>query len=299
MKWMVAPSYANATIKKVDEENRKAYIEEKCSKCSGLGIIVARVENNQPIPIPVDGGVCYKCSGIGRTYRWVKAYTPEEFELYVKAQEKKKAAAREAENARKIALFDKSQENKEKARADLGYDPQNPVVYIIAGGNTYAIKDQLKAAGCRFKPALGWYSASSIEVPEPYYLLSIDFDSLFNWFPVTQCFDLKEEAKDIVTSAIDASLPKTESEYIGEEKERLHDLDVTVSAIRATEGFYGTTFIYTFKYQKNTLVWMSSACKDIEVGDNILLTGTVKCHKEYKKDKQTYLSRCIIKKKAI
>lgn len=299
MKLMVAPSYANATIKKVDEENRKAYIEEKCPKCGGLGIIVARVENNQPIPIPVDGGVCYKCSGIGRVYRWVKAYTPEEFESYIKAQEKKKAAAREAENARKTALLDKSQENKEKALADLGYDPQNPVVYIIAGGNTYTIKDQLKAAGCRFKPALGWYSASSIEVPAPYFLLSVDFDSLFNWFPMTQRFDLKEEAKNIVASAIDASLPETESEYIGEEKERLRDLDVTVSAIRATEGFYGTTFIYTFKYQKNTLVWMSSACKDIEVGDNVLLTGTVKCHKEYKKDKQTYLSRCIIKKKAI
>ena len=32
MTWMVAPSYAHATIKKVDENTHKAYIEEVCDK---------------------------------------------------------------------------------------------------------------------------------------------------------------------------------------------------------------------------------------------------------------------------
>ena len=32
-KWMVAPSYANAEILKIDEKAKKAYIKEKCPRC--------------------------------------------------------------------------------------------------------------------------------------------------------------------------------------------------------------------------------------------------------------------------
>lgn len=73
-------------------------------------------------------------------------------------------------------------------------------------------------------------------------------------------------------------------------------MHVTVSAIHTSEGFYGTTFIYTFMKGKDCLVWMSSSCKDIKVGDQILLTGTVKKFDTFRGTKQTYLSRCIIKK---
>lgn len=297
MKWMVAPSYANATIKKVNEDTHKAYIEDTCDRCGGCGIIVARVENGQPIPIPVDGGVCYKCNGTGKVQKWVKAYTEKEMESYLKSRETYKARARRAEQERKDALFNKSEENRKTHLAELGYDPENPVVYIVAGGNTYAIKDQLKEAGCRFEYVLGWYSASPIEVPAPYFLLPIAFDEVFNWYPLTLKIGLKEKAKQVVDAAIDAVTPESESEYMGEEKERLRNLDVTLSAVHTTDGFYGTTFIYTFIMDKNILVWMTSACKDLEVGEKYSLTGTVKCHKEYKKQKQTYLSRCIVKEK--
>ena len=37
MTWMVAPSYANATIVKVNEDERKALIKETCDKCGGSG----------------------------------------------------------------------------------------------------------------------------------------------------------------------------------------------------------------------------------------------------------------------
>lgn len=297
MKWMVAPSYQNATIKKVNGDTRKAYIEDTCGRCGGRGIIIARVENGHPIPIPVDGGVCYGCGGTGKIQKWVKAYTEDEYEKYIKTQEKRKESLERAEEAKKQAMLDKSEENKKNKLRELGYDPENPIVYIVTGGNTYNIKDQLKEAGCRFEYVLGWYSASPIEVPAPYILLPIDFDQLFTWYPLTQKVSLNADAKNIVNDTIKATLPESESEYMGEEKERLRDLDVTVSAIRTTEGFYGTTFIYTFMMDKNILVWFSSSCKNIEVGDNVLLTGTVKDHKEYMNKKQTILSRCIIKKK--
>jgi hypothetical protein len=91
-------------------------------------------------------------------------------------------------------------------------------------------------------------------------------------------------------------MPKSLSEYVGDIKERLRDLQVTLTSARSFDGFYGTSFIYTFVCGENVLVWMTSSCKDIEVGDHFLLTGTVKEHSEYKGVKQTKLSRCIIKK---
>jgi hypothetical protein len=49
----------------------------------------------------------------------------------------------------------------------------------------------------------------------------------------------------------------------------------------------------------NVLTWFCSGKgidPDIEVGDEVLLTGTVKDHKEYNGVKQTYLNRCIVKR---
>jgi hypothetical protein len=45
---------------------------------------------------------------------------------------------------------------------------------------------------------------------------------------------------------------------------------------------------------------MTTSCKyDVEIGDHILLTGTVKEHSEYKGVKQTKMSRCILKKEEV
>ena len=296
MKYMVAPSYANAEIKAINVETHKALIEDTCDRCGGSGIIVSRIENGQPIPIPVDNGICYKCNGVGKIQKWVKAYTEEEYDKYCKAQTARKESLKKKEEQRKQDLINNSETNRKTILKEKGFDPENPTVYIVAGGNTYHIKNELKNAGCRFERALGWYSASPIEVPAPYYLVPLAFNKVFHWNPIPCYFSLIDDAKKIVQEAVDATLPTSESEYIGEEKERLRDLPVTVSAIHTTEGFYGTTFIYSFEMNKNVLVWMTSSYKDIEVGETLLLTGTVKEHKEYRNVKQTILSRCIIKK---
>lgn len=297
MKYMVAPSYANATIVKVDEEARKAYIKEICPRCGGLGFIVARVENNQPIPIPVDGGVCYKCNGEKYVTKWVKAYTEDEYTAYVNTQERAKARKAEKEKARQQALLDASEQNKTAKLQELGYDSENPTVYVVAGGNTYAIKDELKNAGFRFTKALGWYCTHEAPIPADYCLLTFAFDDLYTWFPLSQAIMLKDDAEAIVKAKIEENTPASESEYIGEEKERLRDLDVVLTGIHSCEGYYGTTFIYTFEQGKNVLVWMTSSCKEVEIGKHYSLTGTVKKHAEYRKVKQTTLSRCIIKEK--
>lgn len=296
MKWMVAPSYANAIIVKVDETNHKAYIEDTCDRCGGLGIIVSRVENNQPIPIPVDGGVCYKCGGSGKIHKWVKVYTEKEMNKYLSSQERAKARKAEKAELERQEKLNKSKENQEELLAKWGYDVENPLIWLVGGGNTYEIKDQLKEMGCKFNPAFGWYCSHSIDVPTGYGAVSINFYDVYVWYPLSKRFELKDNAKEIADAAKAALEPESHSEYIGEIKERLRDLKVTLTNARSFDGLHGTSFVYTFAYGENILVWMTSSCKDIEIGEEILLTGTVKEHSEYQKVKQTKLSRCIIKK---
>lgn len=295
MNWKVAPSYENATIVSVNAETHKAYIEQKCDRCGGSGIIVARVENGCPIPIPVDGGVCYKCNGSKKIGKWVKAYTEGEYARYIDSQKRAKAKKEAEKQAYQENLINNSESNKAALLEKFGYDPKDPKVYIVVGENTYNIKDQLKAAGARFDRTLGWYIQHEIELPEGYKFVTFDFDKLYNWNPLTKRIELKDEAKQLVDEAIAAITPKSNSQYIGEPKERIRDMKVVVSSIRTFNGYYGVTTVYTFKREEDVLVWMTSSCKDIEVGDELLLTGTIKSHDEYKGVKQTNLSRCIIK----
>ena len=243
MNWKVAPSYKNAKILSVNEETHKAQIEEVCDRCGGRGIIAARVENGQIIPIPVDGGICYKCGGSGKVKRIVKAYTPAEYDSYVKAQERVKQ--RKADEQMRIAQerSNNSEQNKREALSKLGYDCDTPIVYIVGGENTYSIKDQLKAAGCYFTPALGWYSSHSINLPDDYTLIQIKFDDLFEWWPATKKFSLKEGARSVAEAAKKSIQPVSASEYVGAVKERLRDMKVVLVSARQIDGFYGTSTI--------------------------------------------------------
>lgn len=298
MKWMVAPSYKYAEIKKVNEETHKALIEEKCDRCGRRGIIAARVENGHIIPIPVDGGVCYKCNGEGKITKWVKAYTEEEMKKYLAGREKVKARRAQKEEEERQEKLNKSKENQEELLAKWGYDVENPLIWLIGGGNTYDIKDELKEKGCKFNPAFGWYCNHPIDVPTGYGMVSINFYDVYTWFPLSKQFMLNDKAKEVADAARAKLEPESHSEYVGEVKERLRDIKVTLTAVRSFDGFYGTSFIYTFTHGENVLVWMTSSCKDIEIGEELLLTGTVKEHSEYKGIKQTKLSRCIIKREA-
>lgn len=282
--WKVAPSYSHATIKTVDETTHKAYIVEKCDRCSGSGIFATF-------------GTCFKCGGSGKIGKWVKAYTEEEYDKYIAQQEKARQKRVDSRLAKIQALKDNSQENKRELLISLGCDsPDAPLIYLIGGKNTYDIKDYLKECGCRFERALGWYSLKKIEVPEGYTLVMIPFDDAFDWECVSKRFFIKEEAKKIAEAALATLRPESHSEYVGEIKERLRDLKVTVTSCRTFDSYYGTSTVILFSCGENELVWMTSSPVEVSVGEEIYLTGTVKSHDEYNGVKQTKLTRCVIRK---
>lgn len=283
MEYKVAPSYESWEVRKINEETHKATVRTQCYKCGGTGQYAWF-------------GVCFTCGGNGWIEKEVKAYTPEEYIKYVAAQARAKEKRVEKALAYKQSLIDNSEENKKSLLAKWGYDPENALIWLIGGGNTYEIKDWLKEEGCKFCKELGWYSCKPLDVPTGYSMVSIKFDDIYDWLPSSKRFEIKKEAKEIADAALSSLYPEAHSEYVGDIKQRLRDMCVTLTDARTIDSYYGTSTIYTFVYNKNVLTWITTSSQDIQVGDHIILTGTVKDHKEYKGIKQTVLSRCIVKK---
>lgn len=286
MEWKVAPSFQNAKIEKVDEKNRKALVVETCDRCGGSGTYI--------IP-PFFAGTCFKCNGAGKISKWVKAYTPEEFNKYTAQQERAKERKAEAEKARIAALDAASDSNKRMILEKLGFDPESSHVYIIGGGDTYAIKDELKKLGCRYCPSFNWYSTKPIELPEGYTTVAIPVDEVYDWFPRTKRLEVNENAKEAADAARKSIAPKSDSEYMGSIKERLRNLNTELINFRPIESAYGTSILYSFKVDNNIVVWFATGMgvdSSIQIGDKVILTGTVKDHKEYNGVKQTVLNRC-------
>ena len=284
MEWYVADSYKDMEQigEAFDGANGKKYIKVRgvCPRCGGSG----HYSYNQ-----MDGTRCYGCMGSGVAVQKVRAYTEKEYNQYVKAKERKATA----EEARKQGLLDNSEVNKNIKLAELGYEIPNPRVYLVGGGNTYEIKDTLKQLGCKYNSSLGWFSTKPIEVPEGFDTVSLSVDEVYEWFPLSQSFSMKEGAKEIANAALKTLLPESKSEYLGNIKDRLRGLRVVVTSARPLEGYYGTSTLYTFLNGENVLVWISSSCKvQLQEGDEVLITGTVKDHKEYNGVKQTVLTRC-------
>lgn len=289
MEWKVAASYQNAKIEKIDEEARKAYVVETCPRCGGSG--------DYYIP-PYFSGTCFKCNGTGKLAKWVKAYTPVEYERYLKNQERAKERKAEKEAARVQNLKDNSEQNRKALLEKFGFDPENPMVYLVAGGNTFEIKDELKTRGGRFNPALNWHFTKEVELPEGFQLVAVKFDDVYEWLPMVKRIELRTNAKDVATAARNTIKTESKSEFIGDIKQRVRDLKVTLSAARAVSSAYGESIMFTFNQGENILVWFTSCPPDEDkavVGKSYLLTGTVKDHKIYDGTKQTYLNRCILK----
>lgn len=81
------------------------------------------------------------------------------------------------------------------------------------------------------------------------------------------------------------------SEWIGEVKERI-TVKAVVKYINAFDGQWGPTHLHNFNSDGNYLTWFASRSQDVEVGDKIKLTGTVKKHDTYKGIKVTTITRC-------
>lgn len=93
---------------------------------------------------------------------------------------------------------------------------------------------------------------------------------------------------------------KKSGKHLGQVGSRIQWDSATVTFIRRIEGYYGISTLTKFKVGEDFIVWFRSGDKDdLEVGDTVSLTGTVKKHDNYGDEKQTIITRGKIKEEGV
>ncbi len=186
--------------------------------------------------------------------------------------------------------------HKHEVALKLGFG-EDEKAYLVYGDDTFVIKDELKRMGARFDPTLKWYFSSKIELPEGYSLCEFSFDELYDYNIKRKWANFKENAKEIVSRRLtELKEPSISIYYPGEVKERIRNITAKISKIRGFSGMYGYTFVYTFTADDYIFVWMTAKDLDVEVGESVDLTGTIKKFDDYLNQHQTHLTRCIVKR---
>lgn len=175
----------------------------------------------------------------------------------------------------------------------------NEETYIYFPTDSYQIKDTLKQAGFRFHPYLLWHAPQIIKGYED-KVIKIKREEVAEKtaYGLGVYFN---DAKSRVQRRIMAALPRSNSRWQGEIKERLRNYIVTIEDIFKFAGHYGLTTIVTFKdQQENLYKWFTTSdLSGYEIDEQVSLTGTVKDHIEdkYKNNAQvTLLTRCKLEK---
>lgn len=278
---------------KAYEKNGKMYVSArcKCDRCT-KGVYVTRVENGQPIPHPAFGGVCLKCKGSGFITKEVRLYTDKEFEQMEKASAKaaeKREAAREQKMKAEYA-------NKRAKWLEENCFNENLTTFVYFPADSFEVKDSLKDAGFKFNRSLLWHIAN---IPEGYEdkVVEITLDQVAEIGAWGEgCY--RPNARTFVDDMLKNCRPIEEStsEWLFEEKERFYDYAVVLKSVRGMETRFGWTTLIKFEDDHgNILDWWTNTDVKAEVGDRILLTGTVKSHNEYKGIKSTTVTRCRLK----
>lgn len=288
MEYYVADSYKDyERVGEPFEKNDKLYttVKTKCDRCVD-GIYPLGVMNDHIVPSPVDNGVCYKCHGTGFVAKEVRLYTEKEKAAMDKA--KRNRLEKKAEERRVyLENLEKDSEKNLKVWFEKNGFSEDGFTYC-AIGNTYSIKDLLKENGFRYNSYLSWHRSEPFDMPIGYGMVTLSFDDIYTWNPMTKTATQKMEDKELQNKYF---YEESKSEFMGEEKERLYDLSAILTSIRETS--YG--LMYSFLVEDNVLVWFTSKELDFEEGAAVTLTGTVKRHDQYHGVKTTYLNRCIVK----
>lgn len=288
MTYKTADSYKNAEWTcdpyKVDG---KLYvnIKKKCDRCT-KGIYAVGVNNGKIVPHPNANGICLKCGGSGFIYKdKVRLYTEAEYEknkAYQEKVRKRKEEKREAEMLRSAAA-------KKKEWLEKNSFNEDGTCFIITG-DSYSIKDELKAAGWKFSRQFLWHKPDPAGYEDK--VIKLNLSEVGSW-TVYGAFVFNEDAADYIKQKLDDALPPSKSEWL--EGEKVEDLIVTFVSKREFDGYYGLTNILTFETEEgNVLTWYTSTNQNLEIGESYFISGKIKDRKEYKGVKTTILTRCKI-----
>ena len=264
---------------RTDRNGTRYFSDFTCHRCGGFGKLNCYAY--------IDGGTCWECGGSGVSAGTeVKVYTPEH-EAKLAAQREARQKKAEAERYQKLLSERDSRLEKAGFAKETIDDTVEWVIYRVVG-NTYSIKDELKEAGCKFNPAVGWYRSTPVDGHRCQRLTEKDVlaDSPF----------IEWKSKGEVEFAWAENLEKVESksEWQGEIGSRI-EIKVTVNKAIPCSNAYGSSNLYTMTDEDgNIYKWFTA--KVLTEGQTYHFRATVKDHSEYKGEKQTVITRAMIVK---
>ena len=183
--------------------------------------------------------------------------------------------------------------------------------YIVLG-NTYPIKDELKAAGAYFKPCFGWYfDHMSYDYPVQ-KIRKEDFMDSVSAADIVKDADFgnadpselivyylnEDKAKNLVQQIQGdykkANTKPSRSRWVGDVGEKIEKELKLQSTHPFISSFTGDPMcVYKFVDEfENVFTWITSDRSDLEEGNYYTVKGTIKNHSEYNDEKQTVLTRC-------
>lgn len=270
-------------FEKVDKNGTHVFVDCTCSRCGGDGII--------PYFGHVDHGVCFKCGGSG-------VGGNEEIKVYTDAYGAKLKAQREAraEAKRQKLIAESGEKNKEWLERE-GFNAEGTTYLVL--GNTYEMREELKANGAKFNYILGWHMAD----PKHFDVVSLNveqvtyrtWDGRYDYERDPEGIEaliakLKEDAEQELKTKRGEHI----SEYIGTVGERRDFVCKMVGhfTYESHYSYYGeTNHIYKFEDENgDIIVW--NTCSWLEDDKTeYRFKATVKEHSEYKGEKQTVITR--------
>lgn len=257
---------------RTDRNGTRYFWDNTCPRCGGTGHLHGYEY--------VQGGICFKCEGSGVVEK------PRTIKVYTEAHGAKLKAGREARAQQKeIERLEKARASRGEWLSKLGFGNEDGtyVLYMVKG-NTYSIKDELKALGCKFQPSIGWYSAQPLDGYE------------CQRFTEDQVVDKSQEYSIVWKDKSEIEAQKeyepSASEWVGEVGERIEKVFHFDKLVWRGAGVAGkTSYMWLMSDEDGNAYKWSTSCY-YEEGDAVKLRATVKDHSEYKGTKQTVVTRC-------
>lgn len=158
----------------------------------------------------------------------------------------------------------------------------------IFKGDTFSVKEDLKAAGARYTKFWGWGIPGGEEVPEIEGITPVRLD----WDMVGKEDETLKSDTEVQT-AVDALVCEpSNSEFQGEVGDRIRGILMKVVRSFQIDSYYGQSTVHDFEDEDGNVYTWITASKNLPEGGVYWVDGTIKDHKVYKNVKKTVLTRC-------
>lgn len=271
---------------RTDRNGTKYFADYTCKRCGGQGGLPQWTYT---------GYTCYECGGTGVAAKpeIFKEYTPE----YEAKLEERRSKAREKKRLERI----------EQIKSELpeiyqkhGFSSEGKI--FVVTGNTYEIREELKAAGAKWFSALRSWGFT--EDTDKYPTIQISFDECYTVDMETGYVNWNYETgnEDLIKSKMPKVENSLESSFIGSIGDKL---DQVVTFVRYFEyerdsySGWGKEIARIYKFvdeHGNILIWNTGSWKTLQEGKRYNLKGKIKEHNTYNGENQTILTRCTITK---